>query len=148
MFSLWPTSVVDSLLYNPLNWALSALLVHVVHSILFPKPVVTAPLTHPTVIELRPFTPKELSYYDGKEGRPIYMAVSGMVFDVSAGRSFYGPGSMYENFSGRDASRGMALNSFDDEVLSDISGPIDALDNLTPSEIESLNEWTHFYLGK
>ena len=32
---------------------------------------------------------------------------------MTAGRSFYGPDGMYGNFAGRDASRGMAKQSFD-----------------------------------
>ncbi len=33
--------------------------------------------------ELREFTPEELSEYDGRDGRPAYVAVDGIVYDVS-----------------------------------------------------------------
>ena len=42
----------------------------------------------------------------------ILLAINGQVFDVSSGRNFYGPNGPYGNFAGRDASRGMAKQSF------------------------------------
>lgn len=38
----------------------------------------------------REFTLTELAEYDGKDGKPVYLAIRGQVFDVSEGRSFYG----------------------------------------------------------
>jgi len=44
-------------------------------------------------VGLRQFTRDELLAYDGQmPGQPIYIAVLGNVYDVSAGRKFYGPG--------------------------------------------------------
>src|SRR5690606_26803939 len=34
------------------------------------------------------FTPAELAQFDGKEGRPAYVAVDGVVYDVSASRDW------------------------------------------------------------
>ncbi|KAF8001612.1 hypothetical protein HF325_004113 [Metschnikowia pulcherrima] len=68
-----------------------------------------------------------------------------VVFDVTNGKAFYGPGGPYENFAGRDASRGLALNSFDPAVLTDLSEPIDTLTDLSLEEKESLDNWkSHF----
>ncbi|KAJ8323685.1 Dihydrodipicolinate synthase [Batrachochytrium dendrobatidis] len=142
------TSTAENILYNPVNWILSVLLVYVIKKTMFSDTTTATAPKHSKVIELKSFTPVELAYYNGEDEKPIYMSVSGMVFDVSAGRNFYGPGSMYETFSGRDASRGMAKNSFSDDVLADIHGPIDPLEDLTESEKESLHEWTQFYMGK
>lgn len=99
------------------------------------------------------FTPRSLSVYDGTGNNPtndtrVLMAVKGLVFDVSLGRSFYGPDGPYHNFAGRDASRGLATNSFDDDMISDINGPIDTLEGLTEEEQNTLDEWFSFFKSK
>lgn len=39
-------------------------------------------------------TPEELAKHDGRDPfKPIYFSVQGRVFDVTAGRDFYGPGT-------------------------------------------------------
>ncbi|KAJ2079464.1 Dihydrodipicolinate synthase [Coemansia sp. RSA 988] len=97
----------------------------------------------------RNFTPHELAEFDGKDdSTPVYMAVKGIVYDVSASRHFYGPAGPYKNFSGRDASRGLAFTNFDTSVLSDLDGPVDKLEDLDKSEWASLDEWATFYAGK
>ena len=73
---------------------------------------------------------------------PVYLAVRGNVFDVTPGRNFYGPGGPYENFAGRDATRGLASGSFDDDVLTkDLEGPLDDLKGLGQSELDALEDW-------
>ena len=70
------------------------------------------------------------------------MAVRGKVFDVTPGRNFYGPGGPYQNFAGRDASRGLACQSFDMEMLTeDLEGPLDRLEDLGREEMENLKGW-------
>jgi membrane-associated progesterone receptor component len=64
------------------------------------------------------------------------------VYDVTPGRNFYGPGGPYENFAGRDATRGLACQSFDDEMLTkDLEGPLDDCNDLTAEQIDNLNGW-------
>lgn len=36
------------------------------------------------------FTPKALSFYNGEKGAPLYIAILGEVYDVTAGRKHYG----------------------------------------------------------
>ena len=73
---------------------------------------------------------------------PVYLAVRGRVFDVTSGRNFYGPGGPYENFAGRDASRGLACGSFDEDMLTkDLEGPLDTLTGLGNEELEALRGW-------
>lgn len=73
----------------------------------------------------------------------------GRVFDVTNGRNFYGPGGPYENFAGRDASRGLACGSFDEDMLTkDLDGPLDTLSGLGPDEMESLRDWESQFESK
>jgi predicted heme/steroid binding protein len=42
------------------------------------------------------FSPLQLARYDGEDpAGPLYVAVGGEVFDVSANRRVYGPGGSY-----------------------------------------------------
>ncbi|KAK6458980.1 cytochrome b5-like heme/steroid binding domain-containing protein [Scheffersomyces xylosifermentans] len=100
-----------------------------------------------TIIEGK-FTPLTLAKYNGKDSPKVFIAVRKRVFDVSQGSSFYGPGGPYANFAGRDASRGLALNSFDIACLTPITEPIDDLADLTAPEIESLDHWEEHFENK
>jgi len=88
------------------------------------------PKSHPPTVLYKIYTPKTLEPFNGRDGGRILLAINGIVFDVTSGRNFYGPGEfpplasrlldpqlsvdgMYGNFAGRDASRGMAKQSFD-----------------------------------
>ncbi|KAJ1821654.1 Dihydrodipicolinate synthase [Coemansia sp. RSA 2598] len=114
-----------------------------------PEPFSMKGVQQASVPAQRDFTPRELAAFDGKdESTPLYIAVKGTVYDVSKSRGFYGPGGAYANFSGRDASRGLAVSSFGTEVLADLDGPIDTLDDLDKTEIDSLDEWATFFAGK
>lgn len=107
------------------------------------KPAVLPSLPRaPPPILFKTYTPPDLINFDGRDNKPVRMAVRGRVFDVSAGRNFYGPGGPYENFAGRDATRGLACGSFDEEMLTkDLEGPLDDLHGLGDDEFESLQGW-------
>lgn len=94
------------------------------------------------------FTPRTLLKFNGLPSQPynpegkVYIAVKGKVHDVTSGRNFYGPGGPYENFAGRDATRGLACQSFDDDMLTkDLDGPLDDCKDLGASELENLQGW-------
>ena len=73
---------------------------------------------------------------------PVYLAVRGKVFDVTPGRNFYGPSGPYANFAGRDATRGLACGSFDEDMLTkNLEGPLDDLEGLGDTEMGSLQDW-------
>ena len=62
---------------------------------------------------------------------------------------FYGPGGPYANFAGHDASRGLAMGSFDEDMLTkDLDGPLDTLDDLGEQEREALAGWEETFSGK
>jgi membrane-associated progesterone receptor component len=88
------------------------------------------------------FTPPTLLPFNGTNNMPVYLAVRGRIFDVTSGRNFYGPGGPYQNFAGRDASRGLAFGSFDEDMLTkDLEGPLDKLEDLGAEELEALRGW-------
>jgi len=68
-------------------------------------------------------TPQELARYDGSDSTlPLYLAVNGTIFDVSAGAHTYGPGGSYHAFAGHDASRGFVTGCFMEDRTSDLRG--------------------------
>ena len=136
-------------LATPLNLVLIAITLYTTYQLYY-KPAAPATLPRePPAVVFRTFTPRSLLPYNGKDGMPVYLAVRGRVFDVSAGRNFYGPGGPYENFAGRDASRGLALHSFDEEVLTkDLDGPLDDLAGLDAEALDSLRGWEERFESK
>lgn len=107
------------------------------------------PAVHPDVMVYKKYTPKELQQFIGPRILLAIQRVGGerTVFDVTAGGTFYGPDGVYGNFAGRDASRGMAKQSFETgrlssfeqtlmtDMLTDVNDPLDTLEDLTPSEM-------------
>ncbi|KAL4809301.1 cytochrome b5-like heme/steroid binding domain-containing protein [Aspergillus unguis] len=86
-------------------------------------------------------TPTELSLHDGTNPNlPIYVAVNGTIFDVSANPRMYGPGGGYHFFAGRDATRAFVTGCFAEDLTDDMIGveemfiPIDS-----PEEVERLS---------
>lgn len=134
--------------FSPINLILLALLVFLVYLRLRPSPPPTLPKA-PSPVVFRNFTPPTLKPYNGENGMPVYLAVRGRVFDVTPGRNFYGPGGPYENFAGRDASRGLACGSFDEEMLTkNLEGPLDNLSGLGPDELSALQDWEERFFEK
>lgn len=177
-------------LKNPVNAVLLALVVLLTLRILLPPPPYVPtpygladnpdeaynwrPRRHPESQLWRTWTPQELQKYDGTdpnhEGGKILFAIRRKVYDVTAGKSFYGPGACtspshpaapcppclglftyprtvslsggpYATFAGRDASRGLAKQSFEADMLSPLDQPIDNLSDLTESEWKNLRDW-------
>ncbi|KAL4873816.1 hypothetical protein BDV12DRAFT_159665 [Aspergillus spectabilis] len=68
-------------------------------------------------------TPTDLALYDGTNpDLPIYLAVNGTIFDVSANPHMYGPGGGYHFFSGRDATRAFVTGCFAEDITDDLTG--------------------------
>ena len=64
---------------------------------------------HKPVNTLKLFTSSELSSLSSSS--KLFLAIGGEVFDVSAGKKFYGKGKGYGGFVGRDASRAFVTGS-------------------------------------
>lgn len=133
---------------TPINIILLSLFVFLVYLRLKPaKPQVLPKAPPPTVF--RTFTPPDLFPYNGLNGMPVYLSVRGRVFDVTSGKNFYGPGGPYANFAGRDASRGLAHGSFDEDMLTkDLDGPLDDLKDLDDEQWEALRGWEERFQEK
>ncbi|KAJ3383423.1 hypothetical protein HDU92_004217 [Lobulomyces angularis] len=88
----------------------------------------------------RVFTVEELSKYDGTNpDLPIYLAILGKVYDVTAGRQYYNAiDGSYGFFSGKDATRSYITGCFKTHLTHDLRG-------LTPGEIKNLNQWVDMY---
>ncbi|KAE8373838.1 cytochrome b5-like heme/steroid binding domain-containing protein [Aspergillus bertholletiae] len=68
-------------------------------------------------------TPDQLALYNGSDSSlPIYLAINGYVFDVSANRLVYGPGGHYNFFTGKDASRAFVTGCFQEDQTHDLRG--------------------------
>ena len=99
-------------LSNPINTALLLYILYSVQRIVFPpvsspsNPVPSEfksgytwmPKSHPPTVLFKDYTPKTLAQFDGRNGGRILLAIMGTVFDVTAGRSFYGPGEETAHF--------------------------------------------------
>ena len=76
----------------------------------------------------RNFTLEQLRHFDGtvcdkmRENKAVYLALEGTVFDVTAGKDFYGPGGPYAMFAGRECGVALAKMSFDEVHLDDVKG--------------------------
>ncbi|MCJ1318509.1 hypothetical protein MMC15_003839 [Xylographa vitiligo] len=143
-----PAAAEVASIASPINLILLALLIVLAYMRLRPAPPVTLPKGPPPTV-FRTFTPPELKPFNGENSMPVYLAVRGRVFDVTAGRNFYGPGGPYENFAGRDASRGLASGSFDEDMLTkNLEGPLDKLEGLGPEEMDALRGWEERFSEK
>ncbi|EAW07203.1 putative heme/steroid binding domain protein [Aspergillus clavatus NRRL 1] len=68
-------------------------------------------------------TPAQLALYNGTDASlPIYLAVNGTIFDVSANPHVYGPGGGYSFFAGRDATRAFVTGCFQEDLTHDLTG--------------------------
>ncbi|KPM44809.1 hypothetical protein AK830_g1737 [Neonectria ditissima] len=135
-------------LATPLNFILLSAVLYTFYALLRPSPPPALPREAPATV-FRTYTPRTLLPFSGADGAPVYLAVRGRIFDVSRGRNFYGPGGPYSNFAGRDASRGLACGSFDEDMLTeDLDGPLDKLEGLDADQLEALQGWEERFLEK
>ncbi|CAE6349007.1 unnamed protein product [Rhizoctonia solani] len=83
--------------------------------------------------------PKDDPYTLAEASRPVYVAIKGTVFDVTAKRDVYGPGGSYSVFAGKDGSKGLGLSSLKaEDAVPDWS-------TLEEKERGVLNDWYAFF---
>eukprot|EP00882_Tetradesmus_deserticola_P005691 GHRQ01005992.1.p1 GENE.GHRQ01005992.1~~GHRQ01005992.1.p1 ORF type:complete len:165 (+),score=40.33 GHRQ01005992.1:72-566(+) len=81
-------------------------------------------------------TPAELAQYDGQDAsKPLYISVRGNIYDVTAGKSFYGPGGPYAVFAGKECARALAFMKVTaEECSADLTGASEA-------QLKTLADW-------
>lgn len=89
---------------------------------------------------LRDFTHEQLKTFKGKRDTEIYVAIRGIVYDVSPARDMYGEGQGYHCFAGREATRAFAKMSFEEEDLANWSEV-----GLPKDEIIAIDGWVEKY---
>ncbi|EEH38812.1 hypothetical protein PAAG_08539 [Paracoccidioides lutzii Pb01] len=68
-------------------------------------------------------TPVQLALYNGSDPTlPIYVAINGTIFDVSANPRIYGAGGGYNSLAGVDATRAFATGCFKEDRTPDLRG--------------------------
>lgn len=85
------------------------------------------------------FTEQMLAKFDGSNpALPIYLAIDGKVYDVSANRRTYGPGGSYHLMAGVDAARSFGTGCFKDHRTHDLRG-------LDETELKGVQHWKNFF---
>jgi len=91
-------------------------------------------------------TTEQLAAAKGGEGQNLWVGlwVASLnkicIFDVSSRPDFYGPGSGYHIFTGRDASRALATMNLKEQASN--------IDDLSEDQIKVLADWAKKYLEK
>jgi len=65
----------------------------------------------------RKFTPEELKQYDGREGRPAYIAYKGKVYDVTESYLWINGVHQGQHEAGKDLTKEMALAPHGEETI-------------------------------
>ncbi|MCJ1355820.1 MAG: hypothetical protein MMC33_005812 [Icmadophila ericetorum] len=106
------------------------------------RPAFTKPARRGPVL----LTDSELSLYNGTSPHlPIYLALNGTIYDVSASPHTYGPGGSYHFFAGRDATRAFITGCFQEDLTWDLRGveeiyvPLDL--DMEPQDKEGRKGW-------
>lgn len=83
------------------------------------------------------FSAEQLKAFDGSKapGAPIYLSVCGLVYDVTKGAEFYGPGQPYSVFAGKEVSRCLGKMEIDDKEANA------GWANLNDEHKECLQQW-------
>jgi len=130
------------------TWAiLIFIIIYLLKIILSPKEIVVPPTARPKkpTYEKRDYSLNEIKKYDGNTvGQPIFIAIKGKIYDVSAKSSTYGAGGSYHLFAGNDATICLAKSSFEQV---DLNQPWteQSIKELSADQQDTLNNWIQFF---
>ena len=88
------------------------------------------------------FNAETLAPFTGVDGRAIYVSLKCVVYDVSAGVNFYGPGAPYAFFAGKEVSRCLGKMEMDETEANA------GWRNLSEEHMQTLNDWETKYKAK
>lgn len=95
---------------------------------------------------LRVVTPEYLKQMDGSQAHlPVLLSITGLVFDVSAGRHHYEVGGSYNFLAGKDATISFVTGCFDEECFKDQAVGWDAVDQ---NGRRTIRDWVSSYKEK
>jgi len=89
---------------------------------------------------VRVVTKDELAKKNGEDSDELWLGILGKVYDVTEGKQFYGKGSPYSIFVGRDGSAAFATGDFTPEGAAK-----SIFETLTPQQLLAVSDWTQFY---
>eukprot|EP01122_Echinamoeba_exundans_P009881 TRINITY_DN3557_c0_g1_i1.p1 TRINITY_DN3557_c0_g1~~TRINITY_DN3557_c0_g1_i1.p1 ORF type:complete len:166 (-),score=48.21 TRINITY_DN3557_c0_g1_i1:58-555(-) len=128
-------------------WGVVVVLISLIARRMFssaPTPVVASKPAPEVKREPIHISTSELAKFDGKDpSLPLYIAVKGKIYDMSRGRSFYGPGGPYAVFAGREAARALGKMSTN---VADVENC--KIDDLDADEKNTLEEWISKFEAK
>jgi len=81
----------------------------------------------------------ELAKKNGKDSDELWLSIMGEVYDVSGGKEYYGEGSAYSVFVGKDGSVPFVTGVFTDEEAAK------SISSLETKQLMSINHWRDFY---
>lgn len=111
-------------------------------------PAVEALNADTDVAELPRYTPEELARHNGVVRPELYVAIRGVIYDVSHNQANYGPGKAYHQFAGRDVSRLLALNRFrmkPEDVVEADAGNTWFTGDLGAKQNAIVDKWVDFF---
>lgn len=93
------------------------------------------------------FSTDELAAFDGRHSainpaKLIYLSVGGIVFDVTAGKRFYGPDEHYSCFAARPCTRALCSGSLEEADMTD------DVEDFSESQMKEVFSQVEFYTKK
>lgn len=92
-----------------------------------------------TETSLRVVTREELAVHDGKQNDALWLSILGEVYDVTAGKEYYGENGPYSVFVGKDGSVPFVTGAFTEE---EAAKPLSVLE---PQQMYGIENWRSFY---